>query len=80
MVIFCFCETHDSVMLNLLSYMVILTNEQDAQPRTTIALWKANMDEPKFQDPDPTVMILDIPSSNFLILKHISGISLSFRS
>ena len=50
--------------------MVILMNEQDAQPRTTIALWKANMDEPKLQDPDPTVMILDNSSSNFLMLKH----------
>ncbi len=39
--------------------LAIYSSLQDAQPRTTIALWKANMDEPKLQDPDPTVMILD---------------------
>ncbi|KAJ9700705.1 hypothetical protein PVL29_006162 [Vitis rotundifolia] len=39
--------------------LAIYSSLQDAQPRTTIALWKANMDEPKFEDPDPAVIILD---------------------
>nr|XP_043628365.1 putative E3 ubiquitin-protein ligase XBAT35 isoform X2 [Erigeron canadensis] len=30
---------------------------QDAKPRTIIPLWKANMDEPNFNQPDPTVVI-----------------------
>ncbi|KAK9059062.1 hypothetical protein SSX86_021681 [Deinandra increscens subsp. villosa] len=30
---------------------------QDAKPRTLVALWKANMDEPRFNQPDPTVVI-----------------------
>lgn len=38
---------------------------QDAQPRTIIALWKANMEEPNFSQPDPTVIITDSTSSNF---------------
>lgn len=39
-------------------------NEQDAQPRTIIALWKANMEEPNFNQPDPTVIISNISNSN----------------
>ncbi|KAL6313037.1 hypothetical protein AAG906_022044 [Vitis piasezkii] len=39
--------------------LAIYSSLQDAQPRTTIALWKANMDEAKFEDPDPAVIILD---------------------
>lgn len=58
--------------------MVILMHEQDAQPRTTIALWKAKMDEAKFEDPDPAVIILDNSTSNILMLKYVSGISLSY--
>lgn len=37
--------------------LAIYTSQQDAQPRTTIALWKANMEEPKFNQPDPAVVI-----------------------
>lgn len=40
-------------------------NEQDARPRTIIALWKANMEEPNFNQNDPTVIISDISTSNF---------------
>ncbi|KAK8332247.1 hypothetical protein V6Z11_A10G128400 [Gossypium hirsutum] len=32
---------------------------QDAQPRTVIALWKANLEEPKLNQPDPSVAIVD---------------------
>nr|GMC48972.1 putative transcription elongation factor SPT5 homolog 1 [Ipomoea batatas] len=34
-----------------------LANKLDAQPRTVFALWKANMEEPNFNLPDPTVVI-----------------------
>lgn len=65
-------------MLRELSHMLISMAEQDAQPRITFALWKANMDDPNFQDPDPAVTILDNTTSNFLMLKKVSGISLSY--
>ncbi|KAJ7979854.1 Ankyrin repeat-containing protein [Quillaja saponaria] len=32
---------------------------QDAQPRIVIALWKANLEEPKFHHSDPSVIIVD---------------------
>ncbi|KAB5557572.1 hypothetical protein DKX38_008481 [Salix brachista] len=34
-------------------------NEQDAQPRTVIALWNANIEEPNFNQPDPELTIFD---------------------
>lgn len=37
--------------------LAIYTNLQDAQPRSIIALWKANMEEPNFNQPDPAVVI-----------------------
>ncbi|XP_021721902.1 putative E3 ubiquitin-protein ligase XBAT35 isoform X1 [Chenopodium quinoa] len=37
--------------------LAIYTNIQDAQPRTSIALWRANMEEPDFNQPDPAVTI-----------------------
>lgn len=42
--------------------LAVYTNLQDAQPRTIIALWKANMEEPNFSQPDPTVIITDSTS------------------
>ncbi|CAL5413587.1 unnamed protein product [Camellia sinensis] len=33
--------------------LAIYPSQQDSQPRTLIALWKANMEEPKFNEPDP---------------------------
>ncbi|OMO98209.1 Zinc finger, RING-type [Corchorus capsularis] len=39
--------------------LAIYSSLQDAQPRTVIALWKANLEEPKLNQPDPTVAILD---------------------
>ncbi|KAI3804301.1 hypothetical protein L1987_25740 [Smallanthus sonchifolius] len=37
--------------------LAIYSSLNDAKPRTIIALWKANMDEPNFNQPDPTVII-----------------------
>ena len=48
---------------------LILINEQDAQPRTVIALWKAKIVEPKFQQMDPALSIFDQSTSNFLPMK-----------
>ncbi|KAI8004735.1 putative E3 ubiquitin-protein ligase XBAT35 [Camellia lanceoleosa] len=42
--------------------LAIYPSQQDSQPRTLIALWKANMEEPKFNQPDPAVIISDISS------------------
>lgn len=42
---------------------------QDAQPRTVIALWKANVEEPKLSLADPYVIIVDTTRSNSAILK-----------
>ncbi|XWS39181.1 hypothetical protein CRYUN_Cryun18bG0027600 [Craigia yunnanensis] len=39
--------------------LAIYSSLQDAQPRTVIALWKANLEEPKLNQPDPSVAILD---------------------
>ncbi|XP_011030497.1 PREDICTED: putative E3 ubiquitin-protein ligase XBAT34 [Populus euphratica] len=39
--------------------LAIYSRLQDAQPHTLIALWKANLEEPKFHHSDPTVMIVD---------------------
>jgi hypothetical protein len=43
-------------------------NDQDAQPRTIVALWKANLEEMKFHHSDPSVMIVDNSTSNFLMM------------
>ncbi|GAB4843117.1 hypothetical protein Ancab_013093 [Ancistrocladus abbreviatus] len=37
--------------------LAIYTSQQDAKPRTTVALWKAGMEEPAFGQPDPAVII-----------------------
>jgi hypothetical protein len=53
-------------------------DDQDAQPHTIIALWKANLEQPKFHHADPTVMIVDNSTSNFsmMITIHESFIDL----
>lgn len=51
--------------------MLLFILEQDAQPRMVIALWKANLEEPKFQHSDPSVIIVDNSTSNFLILEYL---------
>ncbi|KAM7488431.1 hypothetical protein LguiB_025915 [Lonicera macranthoides] len=40
--------------------LAIYTSSQDPQPRMITALWKANMEEPNFNQPDPTVIISNI--------------------
>ena len=47
-------------------FKIILLNEQDAQPRTIIALWKANLEEPKIHQSDPSVTIVYNTTSNLL--------------
>ncbi|XWS13861.1 hypothetical protein CRYUN_Cryun36dG0075300 [Craigia yunnanensis] len=39
--------------------LAIYSSLQDTQPRMVIALWKANLVEPKLNQPDPSVAILD---------------------
>ncbi|KAM7277933.1 hypothetical protein ACFE04_005067 [Oxalis oulophora] len=38
--------------------MAIYSTSQDAKPRTMIPLWKANLEDPKFNQPDPSVQIV----------------------
>ncbi|KAK4357007.1 hypothetical protein RND71_022617 [Anisodus tanguticus] len=42
--------------------LAIYSAVHDAQPRTIVALWKANMEEPNFSQPDSAVIISDISS------------------
>ncbi|XP_042517550.1 putative E3 ubiquitin-protein ligase XBAT34 isoform X2 [Macadamia integrifolia] len=35
------------------------SSPQEAQPRIVISLWKANIEEPRFHQPDPTLVIFD---------------------
>lgn len=51
---------------------MLLMNEQDARPRNVVALWKANLEEPKFNLADPSVVIVDSTTSNFLLTKFSS--------
>ncbi|XP_059626026.1 putative E3 ubiquitin-protein ligase XBAT34 [Cornus florida] len=39
--------------------LVIYSTMQDAQPRTVVALWKANIEEQNFQQPNPALIIFD---------------------
>ncbi|KAB2599840.1 E3 ubiquitin-protein ligase XBAT35 [Pyrus ussuriensis x Pyrus communis] len=39
--------------------LAIYPNMQDAKPRTVIALWKVNLEEPKLHQSDPSVLIHD---------------------
>ncbi|KAK6929768.1 Ankyrin repeat, partial [Dillenia turbinata] len=47
---------------------LLLLHAQDAQPQTVVALWKANMEEPKLNQPDPTVIILDNSTKSWIKL------------
>ncbi|KAL1535698.1 putative E3 ubiquitin-protein ligase XBAT35 isoform X2 [Salvia divinorum] len=40
--------------------LVIYSGEQEGQPRTIIPLWKANLEEPNFNQPDPVAIISNI--------------------
>ncbi|OVA02390.1 zinc finger protein [Macleaya cordata] len=42
--------------------LAIYPSAQDAQPRVVIALWKAKLEEPKFHQSDPVVVIFDKPT------------------
>ncbi|KAK4573101.1 hypothetical protein RGQ29_031181 [Quercus rubra] len=42
--------------------LFIYPDLQKAQPRTVIALWKAKIEEPKFQQKDPALIIFDQPT------------------
>ncbi|XP_047317911.1 putative E3 ubiquitin-protein ligase XBAT35 isoform X2 [Impatiens glandulifera] len=44
--------------------LAIYSSVLDANPRTLIALWKSNVEEPYFNQPDPTVTISNISNSN----------------
>lgn len=44
-------------------------NQQVAQPRTVIQLWKADIKEVNFNQSDPTLVIIDKASSKFSMLK-----------
>ncbi|KAF3456497.1 hypothetical protein FNV43_RR01149 [Rhamnella rubrinervis] len=39
--------------------LAIYPSVQDAQPRTVVALWKANLEEPKSHQSDPSVIIVE---------------------
>ncbi|XP_039138094.1 probable E3 ubiquitin-protein ligase XBOS34 [Dioscorea cayenensis subsp. rotundata] len=38
-------------------YLALYSGLQVAKPRTTVALWKCQIDEPRFTQPDPTMLI-----------------------
>ncbi|KAL3626434.1 hypothetical protein CASFOL_029983 [Castilleja foliolosa] len=40
--------------------LAIYSSAQDAQPRTIVPLWKANLEEPNFSQPDPAAIIADV--------------------
>lgn len=44
--------------------LAIYASIQDAKPRTLIALWKANLEEPNFNQPDPTVVISSVANKS----------------
>ncbi|KAK9140538.1 hypothetical protein Scep_010219 [Stephania cephalantha] len=49
--------------------LALYNSALDAMPRTVIALWKAKIEEPKFRQSDPVVIIYSNETSEFLILK-----------
>lgn len=56
-----------------------IVNGQDAQPRTVIALWKSNLEEPKSNQSDPSVTIFENFSSNCLMLDKLHNFFFSLR-
>lgn len=61
-------------LISIMFLYEVMLNEQDAQPRTVIALWKADLEEPKLHQSDPSVIIVDKLASNYLILSADSGL------
>ncbi|GMP55982.1 hypothetical protein CsSME_00020620 [Camellia sinensis var. sinensis] len=47
------------MVIEILTSTIFLIYEQDALPRIHIALWKSNLEEPKFNQSDPSVIISD---------------------
>lgn len=47
--------------------LAIYASPQDTRPRKTIALWKANLEEPKYNQADPSVVISDISNNKSLL-------------
>lgn len=54
-------------MLPMFNWYWNVLYDQDAQPRSIVALWKANLDE-NFNQNDPTVIVSDASTSNSLLL------------
>ncbi|KAH9626006.1 hypothetical protein KSS87_016819 [Heliosperma pusillum] len=52
--------------------LAVYNSPQDPQPHTVIALWKCQIVEPKFQEPDPALVIVN--ESNGTRYKFISAI------
>ncbi|XP_057783506.1 putative E3 ubiquitin-protein ligase XBAT35 [Salvia miltiorrhiza] len=52
--------------------LAIYAGPQDAKPSTTIQLWKANLEEPNFGQPDPAAIISDISKSTRIKLAPAS--------
>ncbi|KAK4382193.1 putative E3 ubiquitin-protein ligase XBAT35 [Sesamum angolense] len=51
--------------------LAIYSGLQDSQPRTTIPLWKANLEEPNFNQPDPAAVISDFSKSTRIKLAPV---------
>lgn len=60
------CAVDNGFLIRLMFLNDTMLNEQDALPRAVIALWKANLEEPKSHQSDPSVIIVDNSISNFL--------------
>ncbi|KAL8026423.1 hypothetical protein ABFX02_14G026600 [Erythranthe guttata] len=52
--------------------LAIYSGSQDPQPRMIVPLWKANLDEPNFNQPDPAAIISDVSKSTRLKLAPAS--------
>ncbi|KAK6161287.1 hypothetical protein DH2020_004668 [Rehmannia glutinosa] len=52
--------------------LAIYAGAQDAQPRTIVPLWKANLEEPNFNQPDPAAIISDVSRSTRIKLAPLN--------
>ncbi|XP_021847690.1 putative E3 ubiquitin-protein ligase XBAT35 isoform X2 [Spinacia oleracea] len=52
--------------------LAIYSTIQDAEPRTNIALWRANMEEPDFNQPDPAVIITEVAAKTRIKLTPVN--------
>ncbi|XP_038720941.1 putative E3 ubiquitin-protein ligase XBAT35 isoform X2 [Tripterygium wilfordii] len=53
--------------------LAIYATFQDAQPRAVFALWKANLEVPKFQRGDPSVSIIDLNKTSIKLAPANEG-------